>query len=201
MPTAEQYTQYQTLRLAVGGLFVGMWIHFLIVYLNDDEALGLFVNRLWFKIFIVWLWNLFEFSVRSYLIKTRSTDIQIHHVLMLTTLPIVWFFDCILDLCLFLSLFHKSILIYLSLFRLYQHYKKDIPAFMHWLGSVITFLRLCISFYGIYYYFEHYAFNLSAECLLAMILITKNILFDLWWTRLVIRRSIAFGFSMKKHHH
>merc|ERR1712232_862463 len=104
-----------------------------------------------------------EFSIRFYLIKSPAMDIKMHNARMLLLLPIIWFTNSILDICLMITLFHESIVIYLSLFRMYQFYKKQIPAWMHWLGTALTFMRLCVSFYSPYYYHLYYSFHLSME--------------------------------------
>ena len=197
MATAEQYIQYQTLRLAVGIFFGAMWIHYMLVYFMDIQSFKSNLERMQFKIFLIWCWSLLDLCARLYLMKTIAWDIMVYNVLMVLILPFVGYFKLIMDIYLFCLLFDELILIYFSLFRMYQFYKKSIiPLWLHWIGTIITFIRLHITFYAMYYFYLNYYDAerlLSMEFIFVLVLCLTKISFDIIWIQLVIRRHLAYG--------
>ena len=177
MPTAAQYEQYQSLRMTAGFLFVIMWIQYLCVYHFDATISSEYRDRLRLKVVAVWIWNIFDFCSRKYLMKTSAPDIAIHHVLMIVILPLVWYHGLALNLCLFCTLFHESIIIYFAAYRLHQFYRKPMSWTMHWVGSIITFIRLCITLNAAYHHIRNTITIYDLEWILGAILILSNLLF------------------------
>ena len=201
MATAEQYIQYQTLRLAIGLFFGVMWIHYIFTCFGDIVSFEANLDRMQLKLLFIWFWNLFDIFARLYLMKTMAWDIMIHNILIVLILPFIVQFQLIVHIALFGLLFDELILIYFAFFRMYQFYKKSlIPLWLHWMGTFVTFIRLCITFYCIYYF--HLKFPAKdgyyeVEFIIAMVLFVMMIGFDIAWIQLVIRRHLAYGFKAK----
>lgn len=201
MATAEQYIQYQTLRLAMGIFFGVMWIHYVLVYFGDVTLFEDNLGRMQLKVLFIWGWNLFDIFARLYLMKTMAWDIMIHDIFMVLILPFIVQFQLILFVALFGILFDELILIYFALFRMYQFYRRSIiPLWLHWIGTAITFLRLCITFYCMYYFHLNlplFGYFEMMNIVISVILFLVMIVFDIIWIQLVIRRHLAYGFKEK----
>ena len=184
--------------MAVGFLFVIMWLHYLIVYHFDATTSTEHRGRLQFKAFVVWIWNVFDFCARSYLMKTSATDITAHHLMMIVILPFTWYQGLILKESIFCTLFHESIVIYFAAYRLHQFYEKAVPLAMHWVGSMITFTRLCVTFHAAYHHLTDCQIYQDFEWILASTLILGNLIFDILWIQLVIKRALIHQFTNKR---